>query len=77
MYYTVFSLVQIPIKKLILADVVESSSEDILTFNSGVTITVLDTLEILDVSRWDQTLRNDCSCILKFISKCCSVKEAR
>ncbi|KAJ8034550.1 NACHT, LRR and PYD domains-containing protein 10 [Holothuria leucospilota] len=67
----------IPIKKLVLADVVESASDDTLLFNSGVMITVLDTLEILDVSRWDQTLSNDCSCILKFISKCCSVNEAR
>ncbi|KAJ8034799.1 Protein NLRC5 [Holothuria leucospilota] len=66
----VSSILFIRIRKLLLADLVVSAKEDVLQFNSGVMMIVLETLEVIEFSRWDQTLKEeDYSNILKFIAK--------
>ncbi|KAJ8034781.1 hypothetical protein HOLleu_21764 [Holothuria leucospilota] len=60
----------IRIRQLLLVDLVVSAKEDVLQLNSGIMMIVLETLEMIELSRWDQTLKeDDYSNILKFIAK--------
>ncbi|KAJ8034681.1 Protein NLRC5 [Holothuria leucospilota] len=64
-------------RKLVLADVVVSATEDTLTFNSGVLLRVLNTLEVLEIIDSDGNwTKEDCANVLKFIENCAWIKMA-
>ncbi|KAJ8034435.1 Protein NLRC5 [Holothuria leucospilota] len=64
------------IQKLFLVDLKMSASKDVLTFSSGVTMEILDTLRMLEIV--DQTLKEkEVLNIMKFIAKCTLLEEAK
>ncbi|KAJ8019011.1 NACHT, LRR and PYD domains-containing protein 3 [Holothuria leucospilota] len=63
------------IKEIELSNVISAVDETSLTFNSGIKLPQLDTLEVIEVSQWDQVLhQDDFENILKLLSKGKSIK---
>ncbi|KAJ8034178.1 Protein NLRC5 [Holothuria leucospilota] len=63
------------IKEIELRDVISAVDETSLTLNSGIKLPQLNTLEVIEVSQWDQALhQDDFQNILKFLSKGSSIK---
>ncbi|KAJ8034678.1 Protein NLRC5 [Holothuria leucospilota] len=63
-------------RKLILANIVNSATGDTLHFTSGVSVNVLDTLEVLEVSDCNKNLTDDdCANVLEFIKTCDWLKD--
>lgn len=51
-----FVVLKVPIKHLVLTDVVEAVTSKNLLLKYGVSLGILDTLEAIKVNRWDQKL---------------------
>ncbi|KAJ8034536.1 hypothetical protein HOLleu_21417 [Holothuria leucospilota] len=66
---------KVPTKKLLLADLLVCASDHELTFNTGVKLGVLNTIEMIEITQWNQHLKErDYDNTVKFISKCRSLK---
>lgn len=74
-YYGFF--LQLSISRLELLDVIIESKADELIFNSGTSLKILNTLQRIEMSRWDNTLgEEDYANIVKFVINSASVKAA-
>ena len=69
---------KVPIKGLNLTNVVESAADKTLILKFDVLLGVLDTLEAIEVSRWDQKLQDkDYEDLITFIANSRCIKTAR
>ncbi|XP_071842849.1 uncharacterized protein [Apostichopus japonicus] len=68
---------KVPVKRLKFSDVVEKVTDKALVLQDDVWLGILETLEAIEMDRWDQTLTDkDYEDLLKFISNCKNVNAA-
>ncbi|KAJ8034539.1 hypothetical protein HOLleu_21420 [Holothuria leucospilota] len=67
----------ITVERIFLEDLVVSAAKDTLRFNSDVTMGAIDTVRVIEISRWDQTLKDeDYHNLLKFIANSTHLEKA-